>query len=191
MSTSKQFTRGTKLVCTSIGKENNDFYDVEVGGVYEVTIDDESTYRPLKVAGLWINRDGITAHGYNFKLAPEEPVELERLPQNRAAELLIEGIDPIQYYLNCEWHDVNNAHKLTVHDLRRLPFRIKPKPKTVVINGVTVLAPLKLEQGTRVYYPDIGRGNVQEAYVGGTVVNYWATAKDAQAVLNAMLLPFK
>lgn len=118
----------------------------------------------------------------------EKPVP-ERLAANVAAELLIEGTEPLQYYSAGQWFDVKYPTMLTVRNIIDTPLR--RKPKTIEINGVTVLAPVKLKQGTKVYYADIGRGNVQEAYVGGAVINYWATKEDAQAVLDAMLLPIK
>jgi hypothetical protein len=115
----------------------------------------------------------------------------EPLTANAAAELLIEGTEQLQYHVQDTWYDVRHPNLWTVADLREITFRVKPVPKTIKINGVTVLAPVKLKRGTPVYYPCICRSNVQRDFVGDSITTYWATREGAQAALDAMLLPLK
>lgn len=123
----------------------------------------------------------------------EKPV-VERLAANVAAELLIEGTEPLQYYMSGMWHDVKHPHLFTIAALRDGKFR--RKPKTIEINGVTVLAPLNLD--TLYKRQLVWVVFLTGEYVYATkytkdsrVKNCWATKEDAQAVLDAMLLPFK
>lgn len=121
----------------------------------------------------------------------EKPVP-ERLAANVAAELLIEGTTPMQYYMSGAWNDVHVPHVWTIENLREVPLRIKPK--TIEINGVTVLAPLKpCTSRTYVWYIDMYSGVVRDIYIhkGHKLKYFWATEEDAQAVLDAMLLPIK
>lgn len=120
----------------------------------------------------------------------EEPT-VERLAANVAAELLIEGAEPLQYYWRGEWYDVEHPHSVTVGRISKVPFRIKPK--TIEINGVTVLAPLKINTETAGYwYINMYSGVVCRS-TGSIIIGAytWATKEDAQAVLDAILLPFK
>lgn len=171
--------RRTAWVPTSL---QTDYPVMQVGAAFEVTNVHHNT------GVLYFDETGTVGWSIKCFQKVEEPT-VERLAANVAAELLIEGTAPLQYYWRGEWYDVEHPHSVTVGRISKVPFRIKPK--TIEINGVSVLAPVKLKQGTKVYYADIGRGNVQEAYVGGAVINYWATKEDAQAVLDATLLPFK
>ena len=123
----------------------------------------------------------------------EEPV-VERLAANVAAELLIEGTEPLQYYWRGEWYDVEHPHSVTVGRISKVPFR--RKPKTIEINGVTVLAPLNLDtlnERQIVWVVSLAGDYVYETvYTKDSIVkNCWATKEDAQAVLDATLLPFK
>ena len=121
----------------------------------------------------------------------EKPVP-ERLAANVAAELLIEGTEPLQYYMSGIWNDVHVPHVWTIENLREVPFR--RKPKTIEINGVTVLAPLNLENvqpKQEVWVVIIASEAVCKTTYREHIQNCWATKEDAQAVLDAMLLPFK
>ena len=123
----------------------------------------------------------------------EKPV-VERLAANVAAELLIEGTEPLQYYWRGEWYDVEHPHSVTVGRISKVPFR--RKPKTVEINGSTVLAPLNLDtlnERQIVWVVSLAGDYVYETvYTKDSIVkNCWATKEDAQAVLDALLLPFK
>ena len=123
----------------------------------------------------------------------EKPT-VERLAANVAAELLIEGIEPLQYYMNGCWSDVICTYVFTIKNLRDIPFR--RKPKTIEINGVTVLAPLNLDtldERQLVWVVFLTGEYVYETKYtkDSRVQNCWATKEDAQAVLDALLLPFK
>lgn len=171
--------RRTEWVPVSL---QTDYPVMQVGSEFVVTDVDNVT------GGIYFAETGSVGWWVQGFQKVEEPT-VERLAANVAAELLIEGAEPLQYYWRGEWYDVEHPQSVTVGRIRKVPFR--HKPKTIEINGVPVPAPVKLKQDIKVYFADIGRGIVQEAYVGCPVVNYWATKEDAQAVLDAMLLPFK
>lgn len=68
--------------------------------------------------------------------------------------------------------------------------KLRHKPKTVVINGVEVVAPVELPRYTVGYTPSLCHKEVQTVSAGkGRIV--WATEEDAQKALDAMLIPFK
>ncbi|QFP93545.1 hypothetical protein [Edwardsiella phage vB_EtaM_ET-ABTNL-9] len=88
-----------------------------------------------------------------------------------------------------EWHDFACSLKgITLDMLQNTKFR--RKPKTVVINGVEVVAPVELPRYTVGYTPSLCHREVQTASAGkGRIM--WATEEDAQKALDAMLIPFK
>ena len=123
----------------------------------------------------------------------EEPT-VERLAANVAAELLIEGTEPLQYYIGGIWYDVQHPTAFTIQNIIERPLR--RKPKTIEINGVTVLAPLNLDtlnERQLVWVVFLTGEYVYETKYtkDSRVKNCWATKEDAQAVLDALLLPFK
>ena len=76
---------------------------------------------------------------------------------------------------------------ITLDMLQNTKFR--RKPKTVIINGVEVVAPVELPRYTEGYVPSICYREVQTASAGkGRIM--WATKEDAQKALDAMLIPF-
>lgn len=99
--------------------------------------------------------------------------------------------EPLQEF--CEhtdqWFDFACSLKgVTLDMLQNIKFR--RKPKTVVINGVEVVAPVELPRYTEGYVPSICYREVQTASAGkGRIM--WATEEDAQKALDAMLIPFK
>ena len=77
---------------------------------------------------------------------------------------------------------------ITLDMLQNTKFR--RKPKTVIINGVEVVAPVELPRYTVGYTPSLCHREVQTASAGkGRIM--WATEEDAQKALDAMMIPFK
>ena len=70
-------------------------------------------------------------------------------------------------------------------------YKLRHKPKIVVINGVEVVAPVELPVGTKVWYPSVVCKRLQKGSVGGGLSIYWLKEEDAQKALDAMLIPFK
>ena len=88
-----------------------------------------------------------------------------------------------------EWFDFYCSLKgITLDMLQNTKFR--RKPKTVIINGVEVAAPVELPRYTEGYTPSLCYREVQTASAGkGRIM--WATEEDAQKALDAMLIPFE
>lgn len=88
-----------------------------------------------------------------------------------------------------KWYGFHNElRNITLEDLKRI--KLRHKPKTVVINGVEVVAPVELPRYTVGYTPSLCHKEVQTASAGkGRIM--WATEEDAQKALDAMLIPFK
>ena len=72
--------------------------------------------------------------------------------------------------------------------------KLRHKPKTVIINGVTVLAPLTRKPNQEfIYFINFFKSRVYQLPTENLTFNhkyFWATKEDAQQVLNAMLIPF-
>lgn len=99
--------------------------------------------------------------------------------------------EPLQEF--CEhtgkWLDFACSLKgITLDMLQNTKFR--RKPKTVVINGVEVVAPVELPVGTKVWYPSVACRGLQKGNAGGGLSIYWLKEEDAQKALDAMLIPF-
>ena len=81
---------------------------------------------------------------------------------------------------------------ITLDMLQNTKFR--RKPKTVIINGVEVIAPTDENSiGYKFYVVDIPAEKVHDVhskYVED-FKHYWATEEDAQKALDAMLVPFE
>ena len=87
-----------------------------------------------------------------------------------------------------KWYGFHNElRNITLEDLKHI--KLRHKPKTVVINGVEVVAPVELPRYTVGYTPSLCHREVQTASAGkGRIM--WATEDDAQKALDAMLIPF-
>lgn len=90
------------------------------------------------------------------------------------------------------WHDFHCGLKyITLDMLTNTKFR--HKPKTIVINGVEVPAPLdtkSLGYPDKVYGLNFSRKSVYDTTGHTNRGLFWATEEDAQRVLDAMLIPF-
>lgn len=82
---------------------------------------------------------------------------------------------------------------ITLDMLQNTKFR--RKPKTVVINGVEVVAPAKKDDIEQYFYTVNFSENIvhtiDKVYIDKGFKYYWATKEEAQKALDAMLIPFK
>ena len=73
--------------------------------------------------------------------------------------------------------------------------KFRRKPKTVVINGVEVVAPAKKDDIEQYFYTVNFSENIvhtiDKMYINNNFKHYWATKEDAQKALDAMSIPFK
>lgn len=157
------------------------------GGIYEVSgVSDNE----------WAGSCGINLKGH-------EGVSGKFNYESSCFDLYVDGIlspleaadailhkEPLQEF--CEhtgkWFDFACSLKgVTLDMLQNTKFR--HKPKTVIINGVEVVAPVELPRYTEGYVPSVCYREVQTASAGkGRIM--WATKEDAQKALDAMLIPF-
>lgn len=107
-----------------------------------------------------------------------------------AAEAMLNK-DNLQIYGSDDdkWREfLGELKNTTLGDLKHI--KLRHKPKTVVINGVEVAAPVELPRYTVGYTPSLCHKEVQTVSAGkGRIV--WATEEGAQKALDAMLIPFK
>lgn len=157
------------------------------GGVYEVSgVSDNE----------WAGSCGINLKGH-------EGVSGKFNYESSCFDLYVEGVlspleaadailhkEPLQEFCEHtgEWFVFACSLKgITLDMLQNSKFR--HKPKTVIINGVEVVAPVELPRYTEGYTPNLCYREVQTASAGkGRIM--WATKEDAQKVLDAMLIPF-
>mgnify|MGYP003393853593 CR=1 FL=1 len=89
-----------------------------------------------------------------------------------------------------EWCDFACSLKdITLDTLQNI--KLRHKPKTVIINGVEVAAPVELPVGTKVWYPSVACKGLQKGITGGGLSIYWLKEEYAQIALDAMLIPFE
>lgn len=154
---------------TSVYLNNNTVYAV-----------DEVFYKKLRV------------HGVDFKYNDDvfELVSTDFLSPLEAAEAILND-EVLEEYSSSrgEWCSFScNLHGITLSYLQQV--KLRRKPKTVIINGVEVVAPVELPRYTEGYTPSLCHREVQTASAGkGRIM--WATKEDAQKALDAMLIPFK
>ena len=177
-----KFKVGDKVVRTglSVGKALQ-------GGVYEI-----SEVFPLISNRLGINLEGHETNGiarFQYYSSGFELYDYNILSPLEAADAILHR-EPLQEF--CEhtgkWVVFACSFKgITLDMLQNTKFR--HKPKTVIINGVEVVAPVELPRHTEGYVPSICHREVQTASAGkGRIM--WATKEDAQKALDAMLIPF-
>ena len=158
------------------------------GGIYEVSGVSDSK---------WAGSYGINLKGhesvvgkFNYESSCFDLYDDNLLSPLEAANAILHK-EPLQEF--CEhtgkWFDFACSLKgVTLDMLQNTKFR--HKPKTVIINGVEVVAPVELPRYTEGYVPSVCYREVQTASAGkGRIM--WATKEDAQKALDAMLIPFK
>lgn len=128
----------------------------------------------------------------NFELYVERGLT-EVLTPLQAAEAMLNE-DKLQVYDSDydEWYTFACGHRnITIEYLKHIKLRLKPK--TMVINGVEVPAPLdtaSLDYPDKVYGLNFSRKSVYDTTGHTNKGLFWATKEDAQQVLDAMLIPF-
>ena len=124
---------------------------------------------------------------HNFEHYVEREAVLTPL---KVAEYLLAGVPELEYRGECSghWYTVKHPHLLCIKTVHECTFRVKPQP--VKVNGIDVPKPVKLPEGTVVWYPAVGCNVVQRGRVSTSLRTYWATKEDAQAVLDAILTSF-
>lgn len=116
----------------------------------------------------------------------------EILTPLQAAEAILNE-DKLQVYdTDCnKWYTFSCGHRnITIEDLKHIKLRLKPK--TIVINGVEVPAPLPVGKAPDGVYHVSINNKPYESYIGEIPEGryFWATLEDAQKVQDAMLIPF-
>lgn len=178
----KKFKVGDKVVRVS------ETYGKAIkGGVYEVSgVSDKE----------WAGSCGINLKGhegvsgkFNYESSCFDLYDDNILSPLEAADAILHK-EPLQEF--CEhtgkWVVFACSLKgITLDMLQNTKFR--RKPKTVIINGVEVVAPVELPRYTEGYTPSLCYKEVQTASAGkGRIM--WAKKEDAQKALDAMLIPF-
>lgn len=159
------------------------------GGVYEVSgISDKNEW----AGSFRINlkgHDGVSGK-FTYEASCFELYIEDVLSPLEAAEALMNK-DKLQVFDSDanKWYGFHNElRNITLEDLKHI--KLRHKPKTVIINGVEVVAPVELPRYTVGYTPSLCHREVQTASAGkGRIM--WATEEDAQKALDAMLIPFK
>lgn len=178
-----KFKVGDKVVRTglSVGKALQ-------GGVYEI-----SEVFPLISNRIGINLEGHETDGISSFQYYSSGFDLYVngvLPPLEAAEALMNK-DNLQVFDSDanKWYGFHNEiRNITLEDLKHI--KLRRKPKTVIINGIEVVAPVELPRYTEGYTPSLCHREVQTASAGkGRIM--WATEEDAQKALDAMLISFK
>lgn len=184
----KKFKVGDKVVRVS------ETYGKAIkGGVYEVSgVSDNE----------WAGSCGINLKGhegvsgmFNYDASCFELYVDGILSPLEAAEAMLKDKD-IEFLSEVigEWRGVGRPY--SQHCLKSLTKRkLRLKPKTVIINGVTVLAPLIRKPNQEfIYFINFFKSRVYQLPTENLTFNhkyYWATKEDAQKALDAMLIPFE
>lgn len=154
------------------------------GGVYEVSEVSDSGSCGINLEG----HEGVSGM-FNYEASCFELYVDGILSPLEAAEAMLKDKD-IEFLseVSGEWRRVGRPYsQLCLKTLSK--YKLRHKPKTVVINGVEVAAPVELTRYTVGYTPSLCHREVQTASAGkGRIM--WATEEDAQKALDAMLIPF-
>lgn len=178
-----KFKVGDKVVRTS------ETYGKAIkGGVYEISgVSDKGC---LGNYGINLKGHEGVSGKFNYEASCFELYIVDVLSPLEAAEALMNK-DRLQVFDSDanKWYGFHNElRNITLEDLRHI--KLRRKPKTVIINGVEVAAPVELPRYTEGYTPSLCYREVQTASAGkGRIM--WATEEDAQKALNAMLISFK
>ena len=163
------------------------------GGVYEVSEVSDNEW----AGNCGINlkgHDGVSGK-FNYGSSCFELYDDSILSPLEAAEALLNK-DSLQIYNinDNKWREfLGELKNITLEDLKHI--KIRYEPKTVVINGVEVVAPAKKDDIEQYFYTvnfsentvhTIDKVNIDKGFK-----YYWNTKEDAQKALDAMLIPFK
>ncbi len=163
------------------------------GGVYEVSGVSDKAH--LGSYGINLKgHDGVSGK-FNYEASCFELYIDDALSPLEAADALMNK-DKLQVFDsdNNKWYGFHNElRNITLEDLRHI--KLRHKPKTVVINGVEVVAPAKKDDIEQYFYTVNFSENIvhtiDKIYINNNFKHCWATEEDAQKALDAMLIPFK
>lgn len=188
-----KFKVGDKVV--RIGK---DYKDIKKGGIYVVSEVSKNANKwscGINLEGHYNKNGELEYESNNFELYEESNMsDKGLLTPLQTAEAMLKDKD-IEFLsdFNNEWVQVGRPYSQQC--LTRLSeYKLRLKPSKILINGIPVPAPAKLEE-IKDYFYILGVSGeiihkVDKMYIGDNK-NFWATEEDAQEVLDAMLLPFK
>ena len=162
------------------------------GGVYEVSGVSDKAH--LGCYGINLKgHDGVSGK-FNYEASCFDLYDDNILSPLEAADAILHK-EPLQEFCEHtgEWFDFYCSLKgITLDMLQNTKFR--RKPKTVVINGVEVVAPAKKDDIEQYFYTVNFSENtvhtVDKVYIDKGFNYYWTTKEDAQKALDAMLIPF-
>lgn len=182
-----KFKVGDKVIRTA----EKDFGGVVKGGIYEVSgVSDKS----------FANNYGINlvghnyGEGYDYDSNSFELYVEDCLTPLQAAESILKEEKLQVYDTDCDkWFTFSCGHRnITIEGLKHIKLRLKPK--TILINGVEVPAPLDIKPKQEfIYFINLFKSRVYQLPTEKLTFNhknYWSTKEDAQKVLDAMLIPF-
>ena len=159
------------------------------GGVYEVSGVSDKAH--LGSYGINLKGHEGVSGKFNYEASCFELYDNGNLSPLEAAEAMLKDKD-IEFLseVNGEWRSVGKPYSQQC--LKTLSeFKLRLKPKTIIINGVEVVSPVELPVGTKVWYPSVACKGLQKGNAGGGLSIYWLKEEDAQNALDAMLIPFK
>lgn len=137
-------------------------------------------------------KDGVYDESIFNIVKSNRELSCEILTPLQAAEAILNEEDLL--YLNYlgNWVDMGKCLNYSLDFLSK--EKIKLKPKTIIINGVEVPAPLTRKPDQEfVYFINVFKNRVYKLPTEKLTFNhknYWSTKEDAQEVLDAMLIPF-
>lgn len=134
-------------------------------------------------------KDGAYDESIFIKVKSNLELSGEILSPLQAAEAIInkEKLQVFDTDMNNWFGFHRDLRDIALEDLKHI--KLRHKPKTILINGVEVAAPVELPRYTEGYTPSLCHREVQTASAGkGRIM--WATKEDAQKALDAMLIPF-
>lgn len=182
-----KFQVGDTVIRTDDGVQN-----LAVGTVTKVT-----AVSPK--GALWVDaHPSFALNPDNFELYQEptgtqNSTEQAVLTPLKVAEYLLAGTPELEYQGDSGggWFTVVRPDIINMQTIQQYKFRIKPQ--TICINGVDVPKPIELHSASVVWCIALSAKSVYRTIGSNVSVGalYWATAEDAQAVLDAMLIPFK
>ena len=184
----KKFKVGDKVVRVS------ETYGKAIkGGVYEVSGVSDNGY--FGSCGINLKRHEGVSGKFNYESSCFDLYDDNILSPLEAAEALMNR-DNLQVFDSDanKWYGFHNElRNITLEDLKHI--KLRHKPKTVIINGVEVVAPAKKNDIEQYFYTVNFSENtvhtIDKIYIDNGFNYYWATKDDDQKALDAMLIYFE
>lgn len=163
------------------------------GGVYEVSgVSDNGHFGSC---GINLKGHEGVSGKFNYESSCFDLYDDNILSPLEAAEALMNR-DNLQVFDSDanKWYGFHNElRNITLEDLKHI--KLRHKPKTVIINGVEVVAPAKKNDIEQYFYTVNFSENtvhtIDKIYIDNGFNYYWATKEDAQKALDAMLICFE